>query len=283
MFSFVTVYTAMYLNLQSISFIGNREYTYTGANVDFPPGPFGYQHLIYNKAISFVPHIAFMLNTWLADGLLVGSSLHPVIQVSNVGPPALSLLCHLFHELLGYRLSVLDVPRFFRCVVGPIHQPTLSANVFDTAMGIVFTYYQISEPTTVLRSSVPQNFDYPFFAISPSLNILLTIMIVTRLVLHRRSIRNARGSSAGTTTGLYKAIVTILVESCALYAASFILFLGPWGSQSSVANIFFPVLAQAQVRAIFQSPRVPQSCLIIVANRLSHRSSSFNESPTREH
>ena len=132
-----------------------------------------------------------------------------------------------------------------------LHQPTLLANTTNTAMGIVFMYYQISEPTTVLWGPVAASFEYPFFAISPSLNILLTIMIVTRLILHRRNIQNAMGSSAGTTTGLYRAIVTILVESCALYAASFILFLGPWGSLSSVANIFFPVLAQAQVRAIF--------------------------------
>lgn len=69
MFSIVTVYTGMYLNLQSISFIDNREYA--GSDGGLPPGPIGYQHLIYNKPISFSPHIMFMLNTWLADGLLV--------------------------------------------------------------------------------------------------------------------------------------------------------------------------------------------------------------------
>ena len=79
MFSFVTVYTAMYLNIQSICFIDNREYP--GTDGGLPPGPVGYQHLIYNKAISFVPHIMFMLNTWLADGLLVSSfSTHPVFR-----------------------------------------------------------------------------------------------------------------------------------------------------------------------------------------------------------
>ena len=82
MFSFVTVYTAMYLNLQSISFIDNREYA--GIDDWLPPGPYGYQHLIYNKAISFVPHIMFMLNTWLADGLLVSSVSYPVPNGSKV-------------------------------------------------------------------------------------------------------------------------------------------------------------------------------------------------------
>lgn len=81
MFSFVTVYTAMYLNLQSISFIDNREYT--GLNDDLAPGPIGYQQLIYNKPIAFFAHIMFMLNTWLADGLLVSSPLHAVVQASD--------------------------------------------------------------------------------------------------------------------------------------------------------------------------------------------------------
>lgn len=117
-------------------------------------------------------------------------------------------------------------------------------------MGITFMYYQISLPTTLLWGSVAQSFNYPFFAISPSLNILLTLMIVTRLILHRRNIRDAMGASAGTATGLYKAVATILIESCALYAASFILFIGPWGANSSVANIFFPVVAETQVRVL---------------------------------
>ena len=90
MFSFVTVYTAMYLNIQSICFIDNREYP--GADGGLPPGPFGYQQLIYNKAISFVAHIVFMLNTWLADGLLVSFFSHQITRVSNVGSPSSSIV-----------------------------------------------------------------------------------------------------------------------------------------------------------------------------------------------
>jgi len=43
--------------------------------------------------------------------------------------------------------------------------------------------------------------------------------------------------------------VTILVESCALYAVSFILFLGPWCANSRIANVFIPVVAETQVIA----------------------------------
>ena len=52
------------------------------------------------------------------------------------------------------------------------------------------------------------------------------------------------------TSGLYDTIVTmIVVESFALYIASFILFIGPWGSDSSVTNVLFPMVTETQVRA----------------------------------
>ena len=70
MFSFVTIFTAMNLDIQSISFIDNREFP--GIPDVLPPGPLGYQFLIYSKAISIVPNLMFLLNNWLADGLLVG-------------------------------------------------------------------------------------------------------------------------------------------------------------------------------------------------------------------
>lgn len=69
MFSFVTVYTATSLDLQSISYIDNREFP--GVDGLLPPGPLGYQLFIYSKAINIVPNVMVLLNNWLADGLLV--------------------------------------------------------------------------------------------------------------------------------------------------------------------------------------------------------------------
>ena len=57
------------------------------------------------------------------------------------------------------------------------------------------------------------------------------------------------GSLAGVG-GLYKTIITVLVESSAIYAVSSILFVGPWGAKSHVGDIFLPILAETQVRAV---------------------------------
>ena len=67
-FSFVTIYSAMYLDVQSLSYIDNREFP---GNDVIPPGPIGYQFHILQEGISIVPTAVTIMNNWLADGLLV--------------------------------------------------------------------------------------------------------------------------------------------------------------------------------------------------------------------
>lgn len=122
-------------------------------------------------------------------------------------------------------------------------------------MGITLTY-KISQPNGAWNS-LDINLGLSYFSISVSLNVILTLMIVIRLVLHSRNVRNAVGAAAKATR-LYKTIVTMLIESSALYAASFLLYIGPWGANSNVSDIFFPLLAETQVRAL-KSHHTPQS------------------------
>lgn len=77
MFSFLTILIALLLDIQSISYIDNREFA--GASGAPWAGPLSYQLLIYDKAISVVPIIMFLLNNWLADGLLVCPLFNSVI------------------------------------------------------------------------------------------------------------------------------------------------------------------------------------------------------------
>ena len=73
MFSFVTVYTAVNLHIQSESFIDNRkDYPYGNSTV-FGSGPILYQYGIRSTALGLIPSTMFNLNNWLADALLVSS------------------------------------------------------------------------------------------------------------------------------------------------------------------------------------------------------------------
>ena len=81
-------------------------------------------------------------------------------------------------------------------------------------MGILFTFQ------TAERS----NSNWPglaYFSVSLSLNVLLILMIVIRLILHTKNTRNALGIAG--IGGLCKTVVTMLIESCALYAVGSVL------------------------------------------------------------
>ena len=106
-------------------------------------------------------------------------------------------------------------------------------------MGIMLIYQNTNQGTFAI------NFGLPYFLISIALNILLTLMIVIRLALYTRNVRNGVGA-----TGINKSckvVITMLIESCSLYTVSSLLVVGP--SNSGITGIFLPVLAQTQVRA----------------------------------
>jgi len=71
MFSFATAFTGLQLDIRSTSFIDNREFP--GVKGLLPPGPSGYQLSIWSGGITIAATPTFLLNYWLADGLLVGS------------------------------------------------------------------------------------------------------------------------------------------------------------------------------------------------------------------
>lgn len=170
------------------------------------------------------------------------------------------------------------------------HKPTATVpvNLADVAVGIAFIYH-ISQPDSSIWDHGAVKFGLPYFTLSVSLNILLTIMVVSRLVLHVVNIRNTMGVPA-RASGLYqaiKAIVIVLVESSALYSANSLLFIGSWGTKSPIALIFLPILAETQVSVIFPSPRsivLTGYCyLILITDRPSLHCLSFGELQTGAH
>ena len=104
--------------------------------------------------------------------------------------------------------------------------------------------YEISGGVTALPGVITA-----YYSICLSLNILLTLMIIVRLVLHSRNIRRATGAS-GRAIGLYSTVATMLVESCALYSAALLFYIVPFAIGSWIASIPTRVLAQFQVRLV---------------------------------
>jgi hypothetical protein len=259
MFVFVTIGISMDLHLLPFSYIDNREFPGDDEVLVFP-GPLGYRIFLTSKMIGVFPNIMGLINSWLADGLLVSSvSIQSPRCLTPAVPTALSLLRHLFRELLGRRHPLPDVPGHFGYV---FESPTASGSTLlmfiDTVMGALLTYHWALQSRGPQWTSVIAHFGLPYFSICLSLNILLTAMIVTRLVLYSRDVRKAMGSSAGAN-GLYKAVITMLIESSALYTAGSLLFFLPWAANDSTATIFSLLLADIEVRTGFTFPHPPQS------------------------
>lgn len=188
-------------------------------NREFPgtsghaPGPIGYQDSIFAHADNVVPNIMFLLNTCLTDGLLL-------------------YRCYLVYTM-NYWVVVIPCLMYLTSL----------------AMGITLVY-QTSQPLHFIRNAITFDFGIPYFSIALAFNILVTLMIVLRLVFHTRDFRKATGVSAGSD-GIYKAVLTMFIESCALYAVSFICFFASWGINSPAAFVTFPILVETQVIAPF--------------------------------
>ena len=118
------------------------------------------------------------------------------------------------------------------------------------SIALVFAISQPPKPNAWDTAAV--DFGLPYYSISIALNILLTIMIIIRLILHTRKTRNAVGMAGNG--GLCKTVVTMLIESCALYSVGSFLLIVSWVTGDHGTDIFFNILNQIQVR-VFPQPR----------------------------
>ena len=90
MFSLATINIAMNLDIQSISYVNNRDFP--GFSDLLGSGPAGYQFFITSKAIQVVPTAILFFNFWLGDGLLVSSVPNAAINVFNVDRSSSSIV-----------------------------------------------------------------------------------------------------------------------------------------------------------------------------------------------
>ena len=124
----------------------------------------------------------------------------------------------------------------------------LPANTPSPAIGIGFIYQASRSILSFSSYAAISTLGVSYFSVVLLLNVLLTLMIVTRLFLHGRNMRGITGDPH-KTSGPYSALVVMLIESCAIYSVTFLLFIVLWAVKSPAANFFIPILIQAQVRA----------------------------------
>ena len=119
---------------------------------------------------------------------------------------------------LMYLASIGTFPSLLQAYGDPL------TNLIDIATGIVNIYYDTG---TRFNTATGGRINASYYSICLSLNILLTLMIVVHLIMHIRNLRRATGEGSNGLHTAATTVVTMLIESYALYAVALLLFIVP--------------------------------------------------------
>jgi hypothetical protein len=111
-------------------------------------------------------------------------------------------------------------------------------------MGTLWTL-QSSQPGLSLYSALPMAYGTSYYAISLSVNILLTILIAARLLMYRRRAMLAALPHGHATH--YVSLAAIFVESAALYSIVALAFIISYALNNPINQIFLCMASSAQV------------------------------------
>ena len=105
--------------------------------------------------------------------------------------------------------------------------------------------YQSSRPGLSLYSQLSVKIGTAYYATSLGVNLLLTILIITRLLLYRKAV--LKSLPAGYTKH-YVSVATIIVESVLLYSIFALAFIITYALNNPMNQIFLYMGSACQVR-----------------------------------
>ena len=120
------------------------------------------------------------------------------------------------------------------------------------ACGILLTL-QASHPKSSLFTKNTLVFSLPYFALSMSLNVLLTVLLIWRLIYMRHQLKKSLGSDH---TRLYTTLATMILESALPYGLISFIFIVLYGTKNTAADLFIPLLVQVEVSHCPRSKRL---------------------------
>ncbi|KZV85732.1 hypothetical protein EXIGLDRAFT_841253 [Exidia glandulosa HHB12029] len=154
-----------------------------------------------------------------------------------------STLCNAAYIVNGWLQDALILYRFYIIFGGSVMTVLGPVLVFLGEMGVsIALLIALTTEGKTIRNEVAAQLFTSYFAISISLNVLLTLAIVAKLLFVRRRIKHHLQDSSST----YVSVSAMLIESASLYAVCGILFLVPWRLKSPVQSLVLPTLGQAE-------------------------------------
>jgi len=182
-------------------------------NRNFPGGPWKYFLATQNLAIDVIFIACFFLLTFFADSLIFWR-------------------CWIIWSASRRRTAVLGV----------MFPALLLLSSF--AIGTIWVL-QSSQPGLSFYSKIPMAFGTAYYSISIGMNVILTLLITGKLLVYRRRFKNASGA-AHNPANFYTSLLTIFVESAALYSTFAICFLVSYAISNPLNQIFLGFTTAAQ-------------------------------------
>ncbi|RDB29451.1 hypothetical protein Hypma_016082 [Hypsizygus marmoreus] len=153
----------------------------------------------------------------------------------------LFVLTFLSDLLVLWRCWVIWTASGRRTAYGVIALPALMI-LASFVMGTLWTL-QSSQPGLSLYSKLPQAYGTSYYAISLSVNIILTILIMARLLMYRRTML---ASLPEEHAKHYVSLATIMIESAALYSILAFIFIVTYAINNPLNQIFLGAASSGQ-------------------------------------
>nr|GAT45337.1 predicted protein [Mycena chlorophos] len=175
---------------------------------DAPGGPAGWQALSFPSAVNMMGVIAYVILSWLADGLVVCHFQNPVESYTGTDP---------------------------NCEISDASVGSMAASI-----ALIVTSFRLVDS---FWAALSVKFGTVYWSLSIALNILLTLLIAGRILFIRHWIKHSFGVNHSEH---YFSAVAMLVESVSLYAAFGLVFIITYARASPVQNLIFSPLGQVQ-------------------------------------
>jgi hypothetical protein len=175
-------------------------------NRNFPGGPFAFLGAHGNTVNDTFGNVAGVMVTWTSDALLLWRC----------------------YTVWGGNLWVILVPSIMWVAI--------------IVLGCLASYTS-SLPSESIVSLKTVNFNLPFWAVAVTLNMLLTILILSRVLYARNHAMRTLGDQYGAH---YTNAAAIIVESAAPYAALGLIWIVVYGLRNPALYFFLPLLVQVE-------------------------------------
>ena len=222
-------------------------------NRNYPGGPWQYFLDTQYLAINVIFYATLFVGTFLCDLLVVcllSNSIQTAVLIRTYHTSSFGVVTSSGGPLVaGWRTpsSLSPLSCSSRRSVCQYYIQYSHPLTNATVMGTIWTL-QSSFPGLSLYSKQPLAFGTSYYAISLGLNIVLTVLILVRLLMYRRTHLAHLPSGHAQQ---YLSLATLIIESAALYSIFAIMFLVSYAMNKPINQVWLGFAQAAQV------PRLP--------------------------